>query len=302
MSHVDSGGHKLAAAILAGGTAGRYGGAPKGLLEVTPGVSILENIIRELKSSGIEEIAIVANDPDPYKSYSLPIVPDLRTGIGPLGGMEAGLAHFAGRCDAVLFLPCDLPAITSEEISALTSASDKEPDLVVFARAGRFYGQPLCAVVPNAFREAISKAIDDGKRKVGEVWRELGAHIVHFDDPAPFFNVNTPDDMAAWHACKKGNFMKTRLCAPEDMTESIQRLVESEQMSIQVVSEGECDVKVVRSEDRAESDLNTLQSGGWIKCEVARAGAKKLRTSTRKTGKLLDLLDIKVRECGLGCF
>ncbi len=302
MSHVDSGGHRLAAAILAGGTAGRYGGAPKGLLEATPGVSILENLIRQLRSSGIDEIAIIANDPDPYSRYGLPVVPDLRTGIGPLGGIEAGMAHFAGACDAVLLLPCDLPAITAEQISALVSAWREQPALIVFARAGRFYGQPLCAVLPNASREAISKAIDDGKRKVGEVWRELGARAVDFDDPAPFFNVNTPDDMAAWQADRKGDSMEARLLAPEDMTESIQRLIESEHMSIRVASEGECDVRVVRCEDRAESDLNTLQSGGWIKCEVARALAKKLNTSTRKTGKLIDLLDIKVRECGLGCF
>ena len=96
--------------------------------------------------------------------------------------------------------------------------------------------------------------------------------------------------------------MKVRLRAPEEMLESIRRLVESEEIPIQVVSQGECALRVIRSEGRAESDLNTLQSGGWIKCEVARAVAGKLNTSTQKTGKLLDVLDIKVRECGLGCF
>ena len=167
------------------------------------GASILENTIREVTSSGVEEITIAANDPEPYKPYGLPVIPDLRPGIGPLGGIEAGLAHYARRYEAVLFLPCDLPGITSREISALISAFDNESGLIVFAQAGHFFDQPLCTIVPNALHQAISKAIDDGKRKVGDVWRELGAVVVHFDDPAPFFNVNTPEDMARWHASRK---------------------------------------------------------------------------------------------------
>ena len=302
MVHVDSTEKRFAAAILSGGKATRYGGAAKGLLEAAPGVSILDRTIREVVSSGITQIAILANDGEPYEPLGLPIVPDLRKGIGPLGGVEAALAHYAGRCDAVLFLPCDLPGITSEQISALLGAYAQGDEQVVFAETAHSFEQPLCAVVHNGLLGAVSKAIDEGKRKIGDVWHELGAATVHFDDPTPFFNVNTPDELARWRARKKGSSMKPKLCVPEEMRERIQAAVETEQIGVEVVSDGDCAVQVIRSEKRSESDLKTLQSGGWIKCEVARSVAKKLNMSTLKTGKLLDLLDVKVRECGLGCF
>jgi molybdopterin-guanine dinucleotide biosynthesis protein A len=190
---------KFAAAILAGGKASRYGGAPKGLLEAAPGVSILEKTLREITAAGIKEIIILANEPGPYERFGLPIVPDIRPGIGPLGGIEAGLAHFAGRYDAVLFLPCDLPGITASEISALLSSFEAGAS-VVFAETGHFFEQPLCAVVHNDLLGTISRLINEGWRKVSDVWRELGAAQVRFDDPTPFFNVNTPEDMVKWRA------------------------------------------------------------------------------------------------------
>jgi len=184
-------------AILAGGRASRYGGTAKGLLECG-GVRIIDRLIAEMKSSGVAEIIIIANDPQPYRSCGREIVPDLRTGIGPLGGIEAGLAHYAARCDAVLFLPCDLPAITANEISLLMNAFDAEGAPIVVAEDEGFFWHSLCTVVHTGLLDRICKAIDNGKRSVHRVWREFGAVAVHFDDPAPFFNVNTPDDMRRW--------------------------------------------------------------------------------------------------------
>jgi molybdopterin-guanine dinucleotide biosynthesis protein A len=62
---------------------------------------------------------------------------------------------------------------------------------------------PLCAVVDNRLLPAISKAIDEGRRKVGEVWHSLDMAFVHFSDPEPFFNVNTPMDLVSWLAVQE---------------------------------------------------------------------------------------------------
>jgi hypothetical protein len=86
------------------------------------------------------------------------------------------------------------------------------------------------------------------------------------------------------------------------MIERVTRLIGDEGIPVEIVSEGECAVRVVQSEGRVESDPGTLQSGGWIKCETAREMAGRLNIDTRQMGRLLDLLDVKVRECGLGCF
>ena len=196
-------GRGFAAAILAGGRASRYGGVPKGLIEVEPGVSILERTIREIREAGASEIVIVANDPEPYERFGLQIVPDLRRGIGPLGGIEAALAHFGGKCEAVLFLPCDLPGMTSGVISSLLQAFEEMGAPVVFAETELFFEQPLCAVVHNGLYFDIVRLVDEGVRKVADAWMALGAVSVHFDDPWRFFNVNSPEDMQRWRERKQ---------------------------------------------------------------------------------------------------
>jgi len=196
--------HTVAGAVLAGGRASRYGGTAKGLLECAAGVSIIEKLIGEMTSAGINEIVILANDPEPYRFCRREIVPDLTSGIGPLGGIEAGLAHYAEWRDAVVFLPCDLPGITACEISVLKAAFCASDAGIVVAESADSFWQPLCTVVRTALLSDISKAIEKGERRVQQVWKDLGASAVRFDDPAAFFNVNTPDDMRRWQARDRG--------------------------------------------------------------------------------------------------
>ena len=194
----------IAAAILAGGQASRHSGIAKGMLTLPCGASIIERQIAELKSAGIRTIAILANAPEPYEWCGLPILPDLRTGKGPLGGMEAGLAHHAPTHDATLFLPCDLPGITAREITRLVEGFVASGALVAVAATQASSWHPLCVVVHNAIRETLSTSIDRGALSVGRLWHEIGATPVRFDDPTPFFNINTPHDMAQWQAMVEG--------------------------------------------------------------------------------------------------
>jgi len=96
--------------------------------------------------------------------------------------------------------------------------------------------------------------------------------------------------------------MSVTLCVPEELRESVDTFVNAEGLPIDVVSDDSGTVRVVQSGERRKCDPTTLQAGGWIPCTVARAMAAKMRIDSRKMGKLLDLLDIKVRECALGCF
>lgn len=187
-------------AILAGGRASRCGGVQKGLLEYAGGIVLVEKIINEMAASGVEEIAIVANDKAAYEGTGRAVVGDLRPGVGPLGGIEAGLAHFAGRCDGVIFLPCDLPRITVAEISALKHGFIDAQVPVVFARTSPSDWHPLCTVVRSGLLATVAAAIDAGVRRVREVWIDAGGQGIHFPDDAVFFNINTPEDLEAWRA------------------------------------------------------------------------------------------------------
>ncbi len=197
---VGSGRPRLLAAILAGGAASRYGGRPKGLLEIAPGLTIIENEIRQLRRAGLGEIVIVANDAQPYSELGLQVIPDLRSGCGPLAGIEAALSHSARRFEATLFLPCDLPGITAKEISRLCTAFANAQARIAVCTTGPCSVQPLCTVVQNGLLPEIAAALDRGERSPRRLWHHLGALQVSFADAAPFHNVNEPADLAAWLA------------------------------------------------------------------------------------------------------
>jgi molybdopterin-guanine dinucleotide biosynthesis protein A len=190
---------RYAAAILAGGQARRLGGLAKGTLDAG-GVSVGERLRDQLRAAGVERIVLVANDPAPYHDSGLAIIGDLRPGNGPLGGIEAALAHWADRADAMVIVPCDMPRLGAPEIATLIDAFAAGDTPGVCARTGDFFWHPLCSVVHNALASRISAAIDAGQRSVRELWEAAGVEDVGFDDDAPFTNINTPEDLANFQA------------------------------------------------------------------------------------------------------
>ena len=191
---------QIAAGVLAGGRGKRFGGRPKWLLKVAPGICTMEKQVAELARSGTEEMIILANNPLPYKAFGSKIVPDLRSGTGPLGGIETAVAHYASRFKATLFLPCNLPGITARQIRILKEGFVRTRAGVAIAVTEGDLREPLCAVLDNRLLPAISRAIVEGKRKVGEVWQSLEVAFVYFSDPEPFFNVSPPMDLICWLA------------------------------------------------------------------------------------------------------
>ena len=96
--------------------------------------------------------------------------------------------------------------------------------------------------------------------------------------------------------------MKNTLSAPEGLREKLRSFVDTEEVPLEVVSDDDGTVRVVESAERSPCDSFILRPGGWITCSMARAMAARLTVNGRQMGKLLDLLDIKIRECELGCF
>ena len=96
--------------------------------------------------------------------------------------------------------------------------------------------------------------------------------------------------------------MKSKICVPTSIISPLQEFFNSEGIAIEIVTDQQCDVKVIQCNDRKESNLDSVFSGGWITCEMARSLAKKMKISLGQTGKMLNHLDVKVRRCSLGCF
>jgi hypothetical protein len=96
--------------------------------------------------------------------------------------------------------------------------------------------------------------------------------------------------------------MKKRICVEIAMADKLREFLDREKIDIDVVTDQAGDIEVVQCEDRKESNLTVVYSGGWIACGTARGLAKKIEISLSQMGKLLNHLDVKIRNCGLGCF
>src|SRR5207253_9791989 len=101
-----AGGVTLRGAVLAGGAARRYGGRPKGLVELG-GRRILDRVVDAVSDVTGAPPLLVANAPDgPGWRPDLHTAPDVRPGCGRLGGIYTAVGSGTG---AVLGIAWGMP-------------------------------------------------------------------------------------------------------------------------------------------------------------------------------------------------
>ena len=187
--------------MLAGGAASRYGGAPKGLLEVG-GRRILDRVIDAVATVTGSPPVLVANAADaPSWRPDLKTIPDARPGFGSLGGIYTAVT--AGS-KPVLCVAWDMPFVPTELLRALVDgATAGRFDAFLPESSGRRGLEPLCAVYGPACRSAIERRLDQGDLRAISFHADVRVGILSlalvkaFGDPDElFFNVNTPADLA----------------------------------------------------------------------------------------------------------
>jgi molybdopterin-guanine dinucleotide biosynthesis protein A len=186
--------------ILAGGLARRMGGGDKPLCEVA-GRPLLAHVIERL-SPQVAGLLLNANgDPARFAAFGLPVVPDGVEGFpGPLAGVLAGLdwaALHRPDCPWVVSCPGDTPFPPADLVARLHAAREAAGVPMACASSG---GQthPPVALWPVALREELRAALLAGERKIDRWTARFGCAAA--DWPAepfdPFFNANTPEDVA----------------------------------------------------------------------------------------------------------
>lgn len=184
--------------MLAGGAARRYGGRPKGLVELG-GRRILDRVVDAVACVTGAAPLLVANAPDgPAWRPDLLTIPDVRRDCGSVGGIYTAVVSGAGP---VLCVAWDMPFVTTQLLGALVEGSAGW-DAFLPESDGRRGLEPLCAVYGPACGPAIEQQLARGDLraigfhaavKVGtlplERVRALG------DPDELFFNVNTPEDL-----------------------------------------------------------------------------------------------------------
>ncbi|MVG14894.1 molybdenum cofactor guanylyltransferase MobA [Aeromonas jandaei] len=186
----------VSAVILAGGRATRMGGEDKGWVELA-GRPLIVHVLERLRPQA-DEILINANrSHDRYQALAPVISDDNRDYLGPLAGMQAGLA--AACHDWVLFVPCDGPALPTDLMSRFRAAMTPDTELVV-AHDGDWL-QPVVALLHTSLLPSLSAALAEGERKI-DIWfaRHNMAVVSFADQPDAFINLNSPDELAAYEA------------------------------------------------------------------------------------------------------
>ena len=185
-------------AILAGGSASRMGGVPKGLLSVG-GTRILDRLVAAFVEALGSSPLLVANAPDAGTwRDDLRIVPDRIPGGGTLAGLHTAVLEAPAPVVAVAW---DMPFVPASLIAALARGL-VTADVVIPASDGRRGVEPLCAGYGPATAPAMAAALERGDLRAIAFHEAVRVHVVPaaelraFGDPARmFFNVNTPEDL-----------------------------------------------------------------------------------------------------------
>ena len=197
--------------ILAGGQATRMGGGDKALLPLA-GRPLLSQVTDRLGPQ-VADMALNANgDPARFAAFGLPVLADPMAGFpGPLAGVLAGLDWAASEgADAIVTVAADTPFFPCDLVPRLLHASEGQTHPLVLAATPRgavptksmsrsgLIRHPTFGLWTVALRDALRKALADGLKKV-VIWtdRHGGSEALFEADPFdPFFNVNTPEDLA----------------------------------------------------------------------------------------------------------
>lgn len=154
--------------------------------------------IAEMLFRLFDEVIVVANDPEPYESTGLRVVPDIFKEKGPLGGVHSGLVN--SRCDRCFAVACDMPFLREELVRYMTKHSNSF-DVVVPRAFGRY--EPMHAVYSKNCIGAMEKYLSlPGAVKIIEFYHEVKLRVVgedelrSFGDPSLlFFNINTMEEL-----------------------------------------------------------------------------------------------------------
>ena len=95
--------------------------------------------------------------------------------------------------------------------------------------------------------------------------------------------------------------MSGRIVVPAERAEELRTYFVEQGIPLEVVTEGEGDL-VVAAAPGSRCTGNRLHPGGWITCADAWELAGRLDLPRHRMGGLLTRLEVKIRECQLGCF
>jgi molybdopterin-guanine dinucleotide biosynthesis protein A len=189
----------LAVVILAGGQGRRMGGdKPARLLG---GERLIDRALR-LARGWSDGVAVALRERAQATPGGVPAILDDPAIDGPLAGLASALRFAAGEGRPLLLtIPADMPFLPSDLTQRLAEAMG-EQCCAIAASGG--HGHPVCALWRTRALDSLDEYLSTGERSLKRFAALVGCSTVEW--PAvpldPFFNINTPEDLARAEALK----------------------------------------------------------------------------------------------------
>lgn len=186
---------KKSAAILAGGKSSRMNYRNKAFLEYENNYFI-ERIIKALED--YEEIIIISNNPEDYKTLGLKVFKDIYPNQGPLSGIHSALNHI--KNEYCLVVACDMPFINKNVVNYLGNIKE-DYEILIPEVEERL--QPLCAIYKKSCKELMEKELINKSNKLIKTCMKFNVKIIkefpfieeiHKKEMKNFYNINTVDE------------------------------------------------------------------------------------------------------------
>ncbi|MDQ2833074.1 MAG: molybdenum cofactor guanylyltransferase [Acidobacteriota bacterium] len=163
--------------VLAGGNSRRMG-RDKALLELA-GEPLIRHAVKKLRRVCMDVRVLSAN---PELAAFAPTVPDLHPGCGPLGGVEAALAH--SIFDWNVFMPVDMPFLPSaflrNWVERTLMKEKRGARIAMYSVDG--VPQPALAMIHRDALGCVSRAVAAGEFKLFPVWERAGRELAAQQD------------------------------------------------------------------------------------------------------------------------
>lgn len=185
---------QLAGLVLAAGASQRFGTPkPLALFRGVPLVRRATALLGSCCTAGVYVVAGTAEQgirelvaPD---GVQVIVNPDWASGMG--SSLACGIGALPAEADAVLVMPCDLPAVTAADLDRLLAAWRAAPGLMAAAEINGHPAPP--AIFPRSFwPQLILLRGDQGARAVLESAAQHSAVAM----PSAALDVDTPAELA----------------------------------------------------------------------------------------------------------
>ena len=188
------GGKPVTAIVLAGGR-GRRMKADKAGLDVG-GKTLLEHVLAQVAPL-VDEVLVALSPgqalpfrPKAANKGSFRVVRDEVEGLGPLGGILAGLR--AARNEACLVVACDIPEIDVALLEALVRTTCGSEITVPVGPSGLY--EPLFALYKRTVIPTIEALLASGERSILPLFDRCRTVVVEIGDAGRLRNLNTRAD------------------------------------------------------------------------------------------------------------